>query len=351
MDGEHLDCRTRLLRVLSGQSVDRPPIICTGGSMSAVSSEVVALSGFTLPDAHADPREMAGLALAAAHITGFESLGLPLCATVEVEAFGASVDLGDAQIEARVLHEPFESVVGLRLPSVDVLLARGRVGLVVEAVRELADEPRDLPIFANVIGPASIAAGIIGPTPLMRELRTRPVETEALLGHVTDFLVAWTRQLIEAGADVIAIFEDTATPALVGPATFAASIVPHLRRLIDAVHAVGGKAVLHMCGPLGKAAPMLRQLNIDGYLPDAALSPAEVREALPGCAVIGNISTLLLHQGDAPDIASLADRLIGPDGVDALSPTCGLSSLTPLANIAALTGAARRHGRIIEEVA
>ena len=104
MSVEELDRRTRLLRVLARRPVDRPPVICTGGSMTATPEEVVAASGFSLPAAHRDARAMAGLALAAARITGFESVGVPLCVTVEVEAFGAAIDLGDARTEARVLR-------------------------------------------------------------------------------------------------------------------------------------------------------------------------------------------------------------------------------------------------------
>jgi [methyl-Co(III) methanol-specific corrinoid protein]:coenzyme M methyltransferase len=346
---EDIDRRTRLLRVLSGASVDRPPVICIGGSMIAAPEEVVLASGFNLPSAHTDPRAMAGLALAAARITGFESVGVPLCTTIEAEAFGASIDLGNARTEARIVHEPFNTVANLQLPSVDELLSRGRVGLTVEAVRELVAAGSDLPVFANVIGPASIAAGVVAPTTFLRELRTKTEQANALLTRATDFLIAWTRQLIEAGADVIAINEDTATPALIGPRSFDTFIAPHLHRLVEAIHGSGGKAVLHMCGALGKAAPTVRELNLDGYLPDASLSPAEVREALPGHIVIGNISTFLLHQGEPGEIARLADRLVRAGGVDVLSPTCGMSSVTPLANILAMTGAARCVSHNLEE--
>ena len=55
------DRRARLLRALARLPVDRPPVICTGGSMSGVPAEVVARSGYTLPAAHRDPAAMAGL--------------------------------------------------------------------------------------------------------------------------------------------------------------------------------------------------------------------------------------------------------------------------------------------------
>ncbi len=177
-------------------------------------------------------------------------------------------------------------------------MRRGRVQVSVEAVRLLAQNAGDLPIIANLIGPVSIAAAVVEPTAFLRELRTKPSETAALSAHVTDFLIAWARQLIEAGADAIAIHEDTTTPALVGPRTFEQAVFPHLQRLVAAIHEAGGRALLHMCGALGRSADSVARLGVDAYIPDASLSVAELREALPGIALIGNISTFLLHQGE-----------------------------------------------------
>jgi len=108
---------------------------------------------------------------------------------------------------------------------------------------------------------------------------------------------------------------------------------------VTAIHEAGGRVLLHMCNALGKSAASVARLGIDAYIPDASLTAAELREALPGVALIGNISTFLLHQGEPTPIARLAARLAGPGGFDALSPTCGMSSITPLENILAMTSA------------
>lgn len=342
-----LDRRERFVRALARQPLDRAPVICTGGSMTATPEEVVALSGYALPEAHGDAAAMAGLALAAARITGFESVGVPLCVTVEAEVFGAEIDLGDARTEARIVREPYASVSDVALPPVADLLQRGRAQISVEAVRLLAQQAGDLPIIANLIGPVSIAAAVVEPTAFLRELRTKPAETAALSARATDFLIAWARQLIEAGADAIAIHEDTTTPALVGPRTFEQAVVPHLQRLVEAIHAAGGRVLLHMCGALGRSAEAVARLGVDAYIPDASLSVADLHESLPGTALVGNISTFLLHQGEPKGIAKLAARLSGPGGFDALSPTCGMSSITPLQNILAMTSA--KNARAAQE--
>lgn len=334
-----LDRRTRLLRALARLPVDRCPVICTGGSMTATPEQVVTASGFALPAAHGDGRLMAGLALAAARLTGFEAVGVPLCTTVEAEALGAVIDLGDARTEARVRSEPFGSIESVRLPSVEEFLERGRIPVVIAAVEHLAKTAGDLPVIANMIGPLSVAAALVDPTKFLRELRTKPEAAATLASQITEMLQAWSARMLAAGADIIAVHEDTVTPALVGPKTFATAVVPHLHRLVEGIHHAGGKVVLHMCGALGPAAAAVADLGLDGYIPDAALPPAQLRETLPGIALIGNLSTFLLHQGDPAGIAKLAARLAGPKGMDVVSPTCGMSSITPLANIRAMTGA------------
>jgi [methyl-Co(III) methanol-specific corrinoid protein]:coenzyme M methyltransferase len=333
------DRRQRLLRALARQPVDRIPVICTGGSMTSVPAAVVAQSSYTLPAAHHDAALMAGLALDSARITGFESVGVPLCTTVEAEAYGATIDLGDADTEAHIKQEPFASVLDVVLPSIDDLLQSKRVQVSVEAVRLLAATAGDLPIIANLIGPVSIGASVVEPTAFLRELLSHPQETSALAAHVTDFLIAWSLQLLAAGADCIAIHEDTVTPALAGSRTFERAVFPHLHRLIAAIQQAGGKVLLHMCGALGKSEESLERLGPDAFIPDASIAPVLLKRAVPHVAIIGNISTFVLHQGQPADIAKLARRLIRDGGVDVLSPTCGMSSATPLDNILAMTGA------------
>jgi len=80
---EHLD------RVLAGQSVDRPPVICTGGMMNAAVVGVMSENGLVLPAAHFDPKGMAKLSERVQAATEFENLGVPFCMTVEPGVLGS----------------------------------------------------------------------------------------------------------------------------------------------------------------------------------------------------------------------------------------------------------------------
>jgi [methyl-Co(III) methanol-specific corrinoid protein]:coenzyme M methyltransferase len=333
------DPRTRLKRALARLSVDRPPVIATGG---AIPAQVVAQSGFTLPTAHKDARSMAGLALAAARLTGFESVGVPLDCTVEAEAFDAPIDLGNAETEPHLIREPYERSADVpRLPA-DRRLRYGRVGVTVAAVRHLKATAGDLPIIGNLTGPVSVAASAVRPDAFFRELRSRPAEVHELVAHVTEFQATFARELVAAGADVIVIHEDTATPALVGPVVFERIVLPYLHQLIIAVRETGVPVVLHVCGAIDRVETALGTLRLDGFIPDAAVPLDRFAQTFPHLAIIGNVSTFLLHQGEPEQIGRIRAQL-AKGGVHVIAPACGVASATPLANIRALTTGDRPH--------
>jgi len=330
--------RARLLDALAKKPVDRSPVICTGGVLTALTAEVVAQTGYRLPQAHLSAEDMAGLAIAAARISGFESVGVPLCATLEADAFGVPIELGDAEAEARIIREPYEHSRDVPRRPVDELLKTGRVPVAIEAVRHLARDAGDLPVIANLLGPISVAAELVKPTILLKELRSEPDEANALLEHTGDFLAALGLAYIDAGADVITICEDTATPALIGPKRFADVALPHLNRLIDRLQAAGVPVVVHLCGQLDRAEESIARLRSAGFIPDASVSIAKLGKKHPHLALVGNVSTFLLHMGEARAVGKVTQRIVGY-GARAICPSCSMASATPLANIRAMTQA------------
>ena len=316
--------RARLLDALAQKPVDRSPVICTGGALTALTAEVVAKSGYRLPQAHFNAEEMAGLALTAARISGFESVGVPLCATLEADAF--------------VIKEPYAHSRDVPRKPIDALLQAGRVPVAIEAVRHLARNADDLPVIANLLGPVSVAAELVETTTLLKELRTEPEDAGALLDYTGDFLAALGQAYIEAGADVITICEDTATPTLVGPKRFAEVVLPHLNRLIDRLQSAGVPVVVHLCGQLDRAEESIERLRSAAFIPDASVSIATLGKQHPHLALVGNVSTFLLHLGEASAIGKVTERILS-QGSRVICPSCSMASATPLKNIHAMVRA------------
>lgn len=339
--------RQRLLRVLGGQAVDRPPVICTGGSMGAVTTEVLALSGLDFRAAHLDPHAMAEVALAAARLAGFESVGVPLCTTVEAEALGSAIDLGDNRVEPRIVKEAFPSIEEARLAPLEELLQAERVRTAAVAARHLRGLAPELPVIGNLIGPVSVAASIVDPLTFMKQLRTRREAAHRLLGEVSQFLVGFGRLMIELGVDALAIHEDTGGSKIIGPRLYAQFTVPYLNLVTGSLRTAGVPVIVHICsnrppdrggtpddgGPLGFECEAFSAENITSL---KVLGPGR-----PGLATVGGASPFMLDHGPARRIGQFTTGLLRRGIVDIVAPGCGLGMSTPLEHIHALTQAAK----------
>jgi [methyl-Co(III) methanol-specific corrinoid protein]:coenzyme M methyltransferase len=187
--------KERLLWVLQKGAVDRPPVICAGGSMTAAVLEAIGEDA-PLPAAHNDPVLMAKLCAQIQHQTRFENLGVPLCTTIEAEALGSQVDLGSLTCEPTITREAFSDAAAAQFPSPDVLLNRGRVPVFLEATRILARDFPTLPVLANLIGPTSTAAAIVDPVAFMKGLHKHREHAHRLVAAVTRFLCGLERRTV-----------------------------------------------------------------------------------------------------------------------------------------------------------
>lgn len=149
--------KDRLISVLKGKSVDRPPVICPGGMMNAAVTEVVS----SIEGNHNTEFEaMVKTAKRVREMTGFENYGVPFCMTAEVEPFGATVDYGDKCIEPRVTKYSDLDMELLSEIKLDVR-NESRAGIVIDAIKALSN--KDIPVIGNITGHISTASSVVDP--------------------------------------------------------------------------------------------------------------------------------------------------------------------------------------------
>lgn len=332
--------KERLLRTLRGRQADRPAVICPGGMMNAAIVDVLNSSGRTLPEAHSDPELMAGLAADVHEATGFENLGIPFCLTVEAEVLGSEIDFGTMACEPKIAREAFSSAVQVEFRDLDELLSSGRIQTVARAVALLAEQYPDVPVIGNITGPISTTASIIDPMQFLKDLRKDQANAHRVIAYVSDFLCAYARLLLDHGATLITIGDPTATGEILGPKSFEKFAVRYLSKIVDTVHAAGGLVVLHICGNINSVKHLLPGIGSDAISADAIVNLKQLKQEFPQLITMGNLSTYLLQFGAPEKVAGQAVKLVG-DGVDIISPACGLSTSTPLDNIRAMTTAVK----------
>ena len=336
---EEITSAQLLRQTLSGATPVRPACLCPGGMMNMMTAQMMDLAGVFWPEAHQDAEAMAQLASAAYTNGLFDNVGVPFCMTVEAENMGAGVDLGDRYTEPRVVQYAVESVDQWEeLRPLDP--TRGRAGTVLEALKKLRVRCPDAVLMGNLTGPISLASSLVDAARFYKELFKKPENAHKVLDRVTDGLVAFGLAQIEAGAEFITISDPSGTGEILGPKLFGAFALPCLNRLCEELRPHCSGVIVHICGQLQPIYPQLAQLKCSALSVDAVVNVAQLRKALPGMVVMGNVSTFALASGNAATIRTLCQNSL-KQGADILAPACGLGTTTTLESIRLMMEAVR----------
>lgn len=331
-----LSPKERLLRVLDSKSVDRPPVICTGGMMNAAIVQVMKNTGNTLPAAHHEGELMARLAGDIHAHTGFENIGIPFCMTVEAEVLGSGIDFGTLECEPKIERELFPSAAGVEFRNIDAMLKSGRIAEIVQAGHRLSRQNPDKPVVGNLTGPVSTAASIVDPVTFLKELRKDAANAHRVLDYVSDLLIGFAGEMVNNGVTLISIGDPTATGEILGPKMFEEYAVRYLNKVIDGIHGFGSPVIVHICGKMQSVKQHIPKLHSDAVSTDALVNLKLLKEEFPGLKVMGNVSTFMLELGDPQKVSAYTSGLVR-DGIDIIAPACGLSTSTSLEAIRAMT--------------
>jgi len=335
-----MEPRARVLAALRGGDTDRPPFICPGGMMSMITIEAMRELAADWPRCHRDAAEMSRLALGVQTLTGIENLGVPYCMTVEAEAMGAGVSMGTRESEPRVAAYPLDRLGEFAgLPPLRA--GTGRVGVVAEAIHRLCTEAQPYPVIANLTGPVSLATSLIEPMTFYRAMGKEPALVHEFLHFISENLIAFGRLMLQAGAPILAVADPSASGEILGPRRFAEFAIPYLNMILDTLQDSCVASLVHICGNLQPVFGELPRLHTRAVSIDSATSVTALRNAVgEGQAIVGNVSTHLLVNG-TPDKVARASWACLTRGARVLSPACGISPYTPLANMQAMAAAAR----------
>lgn len=335
--------KERVMNAITGGDLDRVPCICPGGMMNMIVAELMDVSGVKWPEAHTDSKLMAKLAAAIHENEIFDNVGVPFCMTVEAEAMGAEVYLGDKLTEPRVIEYPLKSVDGWQgLKNID--FTQGRAKIVLEAISHLKDMNMDTTIVGNLTGPVSLAASLVDASEYYKDLRRKGQDAHKLMNFVTDNLIAFGKEQIKAGANVIAISDPSGTGEILGPKLFGEFALPYINRIVRELKPLcNGGVIVHICGRLRPIYRVLNDLESNVLSFDSITSISEVKENVKNKILMGNVSTLALQEGTKDSLRNNC-RFCIDSGVSILSPACGLGTKTKIDNIKTLMEISKEKG-------
>ncbi len=193
-------------------------------------------------------------------------------------------------------------------------------------------------------GPMAEGADLRGINTIMMDFYDDPAFIADLFAFATEMGIRFARAQVEAGAELIGIGD--AAASLIGPDLYNRTVLPHEQRLIAAIHAMGAKVRLHICGNTSRILADMGRTGADiidlDYL--ATLENARVQMG-PHQVLLGNIEPVgVLSRGTPESVnAALAacHHAAGPRYI--VGAGCEVPRETPVANLRAMCDYARTN--------
>jgi uroporphyrinogen decarboxylase len=222
-------------------------------------------------------------------------------------------------------------------------LYNSRVQTYIATMRRMAAN-MDTVKGAYITGPFTLAGLMMGASDIALATLMNPDLLHEALEFATEVVIRYAKALVEAGADMIAILEPTAT--FISPKAFEEFSGAYTRRIIESVDTMW---VLHICGNTHHLIDGMCATGAQGLSLDAAVDLPTVAMQVPeDVVIIGNVDPVQVMVNQTPDgvqdaVNELLDKM-APYPNFILSTGCDLPPETPLENIDAFM-AAGKHWR------
>jgi [methyl-Co(III) methanol-specific corrinoid protein]:coenzyme M methyltransferase len=198
-----------------------------------------------------------------------------------------------------------------------------------------------VPIVGGIVGPFSIAGALLDMVPLLRATIKSPDKIRPFLEVAEKAGTALANALVEAGADIIACEDMTASPELIAPNTYVDFELEFQRRQFEAIAA---PKILHICGNVDFIVESMGKTGANVLSLEPKASPLLAREKCgPDIILMGGVETAItLFWKDPDTVKAICEQSIA-DGIQILAPGCAVSPGTPLENLQAMVDVARRY--------
>lgn len=213
------------------------------------------------------------------------------------------------------------------------------------AIESLKNQVGDeYPVIGWVEGPIAEASDLRGLNEFMFDLIDSPSFAMELMDICLENAINFAKEQIKSGANIVGVGD--AAASLIGPQLYMEYVFPRENKLFDAIHEMGAKAKLHICGDISNIVEYIAQSGADIVDVDHMVDLAMVVESLgEGQMANGNYDPVgILLNGSVNDVQSAIENCINQMGERRaiISAGCEVPRHTPITNM-------RRVANILKE--
>lgn len=325
----------RVLNRLEGKPVDRIP------NLSIVMLFAAKELGVSYSACCRDYRLLADAAFLCHERYGIDMVCAISDSVREAEGFGTEVVFPEEGV-------PYAAAMRLQnLSDIDTLRvidpsSGKRMADTVEAVRLMRQRAgNDVAVVGWVEGAMAECCDLMDMQHVFMNLLDEPEAMHQLLDICTRQGILFAKAQIEAGAHIMGIGDSAAS--LVGPRLYEEFVLPYQQRIVGAIHDMGIKVKLHICGNISPVMHLVAKTGADMVDCDHMVDMERAADILPEkTCICGNFDPVaVMLQGTTEMVKTEVRRCktLGKRNNNFIAPGCEVPKDTPQENMLALLAA------------
>lgn len=232
----------------------------------------------------------------------------PMDLSVEAEAFGCEIKFTENEVPTVIkgVISDIDEAENLSIPNV----GDKRTSVYLKAAELAAENIKERPTFAGMIGPFSLAGRLFDMTEIMVAIMTEEEKSHILLKKCTQFLVEYAKAFKNAGANGIIIAEPAA--GLLSPQHCQEFSSQYVKQIIDEVQDDFFMVILHNCGNTVNLVESLLSTGAKGFHFGNAVDMGKILPQIPSERIaMGNVDPAsVLKNGSVDDVREKSKELL-----------------------------------------
>ena len=217
----------------------------------------------------------------------------------------------------------------------------GRMPVIIKACRILKDEVgEETAVVGTVQGPMTLAGQLLGLEKLIYCIVDHPEDFLKLLNFTTRVMIIFGKALINAGAQVIHVFDPSSSCSVINRPVFSEYILPHLKQAFKEFKDSGTPICwLNITGQTEPILDLFPETGADLFNIDYLVPISTAMQKLPHHCINGNIKPFRFISGEEKVIQREAQELLTETqfrGGFILSPGCEIPLESKISNIEAM---------------
>lgn len=187
---------------------------CTFDDGGGVPESVMKKYNLHFPDAYKSCESMLSIAKGIKDEKGVNYSLIPFCHTVEAEAMGGDINLGNEIAGPRAKSYAYDNIDGLSGIK-DIDFHKGRIGETLKAAKLLVEDGENPILMLN--GPFTILNALIDPKYVFKAMRKTPEKMEDIFNYIKRNLTAYIEEGKKIGVKIFSYADSAGGVNILGP--------------------------------------------------------------------------------------------------------------------------------------